>query len=490
MNSISQVDFEWNPVSGVLINEENDNIQIDPKTKRKADPKEFGIEIHPHVLFKKSLNYDLEAGWSWHKSWNLPEFDYILKVNMCFSLYQDAHIQVLASQGTLFAQVFVVKALENSLSYRNLGIKGESKKEIIDLGANFRCLKFTTTSYNNNHKKFHLMIVLFYSSVKGETMVLSSIISPEIFVDSRKYARFHNFSVLQNSFTEIFPYQLIDSKIIKRETKNKILKIIKIENSIIGFINYFTASNIRNKIKHPIFLALRFSSLIKLFVDQEMLDSSTNIVTQIQNHLNNIINKLEHQKKIKILISLSNGDYFMQKKALELIQQLENSCYEIYTQKCYLPNTVCEIEDLQQLTLQYQEFVLQSKILINQNKHCDKINTQFSLQVEDNLQKKVKIEQFPDSFNNQLQQTFKDINLHKTEFENSIKKEEDLKIQQYSQSNIFQQYIPFSNINQYQQYFMSPYQNLMPFVNQQFQHYHQTPYPLYMNPFQNMWKLF
>lgn len=98
-------------------------------------------------------------------------------------------------------------------------------------------------------------------------MVLNSIISPEIFVDSRKYARFHNFSVLQNSFTELFNYQFFDSIIIKRETKNKTLKIIKIENSITGFINYFTASNIRNKIKHPIFLALRFSSLVKLFVD-------------------------------------------------------------------------------------------------------------------------------------------------------------------------------------------------------------------------------
>ncbi|CAD8144704.1 unnamed protein product [Paramecium octaurelia] len=481
MNSISQVEFEWNPVSGVLINEENDNIQIDLKTKRKADPKEFGIEIHPHVLFKKQLNYDLEVGWSWHKSWNLPEFDYILK---------DAHIYLLASQGTVFAQVFVVKALENSSSYKNLGIKGESKKEIIDQQANFRCLKFTTTSYNNNHKKFHLMIVLFYSSVNGETMVLSSIISPGIFVDSRKYARFHNFSVLQNSFTELFPYQLIDSKIIKRETKNKILKIIKIENSIIGFINYFTASNIRNKIKHPIFLALRFSSLIKLFVDQEMLDSQTSIVTSIQNHLNNIIKKLEHQKKIKILISLSDGDYVTQKKALELIQQLENSCYEIYTQKCYLPNNVCEIEDFQQLTLQYEEFVQQSKIQINQNKHCDKINTQFSVQVDDSLQKKVKIEQFADMKNQQLSQTFKDINLHKADFDNSIKKEEDLKTSQYSQQNLYQQqYIPFSNINQQQQYFMSPYLNLVPFVNQQFQHYYLTPYP-YVNPYQNIWRLF
>jgi hypothetical protein len=46
---------------------------------------------------------------------------------------------------------------------------------------------------------------------------------------------------------------------IKRETKNKTNSISTIDDSIAGLINYYTASNIRNKIKHPLFLALKFS---------------------------------------------------------------------------------------------------------------------------------------------------------------------------------------------------------------------------------------
>lgn len=111
------------------------------------------------------------------------------------------------------------------------------------------------------------MIVLFYSPVNNDNIVLNSMISPEIYVDSRKFARFHHIPVHQPSFTELFSNELLYSIITKRETKNKFVKMINIENSIIGFINYFTALNIRNKIKHPIFLALRFSSLIKIFVD-------------------------------------------------------------------------------------------------------------------------------------------------------------------------------------------------------------------------------
>ncbi|CAD8144599.1 unnamed protein product [Paramecium pentaurelia] len=487
MNSIQQNVFDWNPVFGVLINQENDDIQIDLMPYKKADFKEQRIEIRPQILFKKQLNYDVEAGWSWHKSWNLPEFDYIIN---------DEQIQNLSQKGALFVQIFVAKALEKPQQYKNLGIKGESKKQIIDFQANFRCLKFTTTSYNNYHKKFHLIIVLFYSSVNGENMVLNSIISPEIFVDSRKYARFHNFSVLQNSFTELFHYQFFDSIIIKRETKNKTLKIIKIENSITGFINYFTASNIRNKIKHPIFLALRFSSLVKLFVDQQMFYSSNNIVTQIQNHLNNIVNKLENQKKIKILISINIEDYTIQKKAFELIQSLENTCYEIYTQKCYLPNNIREIEDLKQLYLQYQELFQQSQKQINQTSHIDFIKTQSILQLEDNVLQKVKIEQQPDTKNNQPLQTQNDINLHKIEFDNSIKKEEDQNNkQQQIQQNVYQQqqYVPFVNINQPQlhldPYLIQSYQNQVPLVNQQFQNYYLNQFP-YSNPYQNMWKYF
>jgi hypothetical protein len=39
----------------------------------------------------------------------------------------------------------------------------------------------------------------------------------------------------------------------------------KISNDIIGLVNYFSAPNIRNKIRHPIFLALKFNEAVKLY---------------------------------------------------------------------------------------------------------------------------------------------------------------------------------------------------------------------------------
>ncbi|CAD8056640.1 unnamed protein product [Paramecium sonneborni] len=448
MNSNIQNVFNWIPVSGIMINQENENIQIDLKAQQKAVLNEIKMEILPDVVFKKQLNYDPEAGWSWHKSWNLPEIDYTLKLP----------ISSQSIQGTFFVQIFVVKALEMPYQYKNLGIKGESKKEIIGQQTNFRCLKFTTTSYNNDHKKFHLILVLFYSSVNEENVVLSSIISPAIFVDSRKFARFHNFSIHTHSFTELFPSDLLDAIITKRETKNKTVNMIKIDNSITGFINYFTASNIRNKIKHPIFLALRFS--------------------------------IEKQKKIKLLITPPNQDIIQQKKSIELIQQLENSCYEIYTQQCYLPDNVKQVEDLKQFSQQYSEYFKQTLKITSKTKHFAILKTQSFSYIEDNIAPKVKIEQYSNAIN-QPSQTFRNINLPQCEINNSIKKEEVIKTQEQTSQIRYQQYVPNMNIYQpqlnqesslYQQY-----QNYLTIQNQQLQNQYYNPYQ-FANPSYTLWR--
>lgn len=39
----------------------------------------------------------------------------------------------------------------------------------------------------------------------------------------------------------------------------------RITPDIFGLINYFSAPNIRNKIRHPLFLALKFSECISIF---------------------------------------------------------------------------------------------------------------------------------------------------------------------------------------------------------------------------------
>jgi len=54
-------------------------------------------------------------------------------------------------------------------------------------------------------------------------------------------------------------------RFVKRETKKKESIEEDIQNNIEGFFSYLTAPNIRNKVKHPVFLSVRFSNCISLF---------------------------------------------------------------------------------------------------------------------------------------------------------------------------------------------------------------------------------
>lgn len=72
-----------------------------------------------------------------------------------------------------------------------------------------------------------------------------------------------------------FPPNLLDTKYVKRVNKNhKVIENI-INNDFQGLYDYFTAPNIRRKIRHPIFLAIKFSSCVKFFYNTSVFPSST-----------------------------------------------------------------------------------------------------------------------------------------------------------------------------------------------------------------------
>lgn len=53
----------------------------------------------------------------------------------------------------------------------------------------------------------------------------------------------------------------------KRESKEDIEEKRIISNSDEGLYNYLTAPNIRHKVKHPLFLCVKFSNAFKIFVN-------------------------------------------------------------------------------------------------------------------------------------------------------------------------------------------------------------------------------
>lgn len=164
--------------------------------------------------------------------------------------------------------------------------------ELVDGHCFFSSLKFLTTSYNNEGVKFHLLLTIFIKNENGEhPKILSSVISQPIFVDSRKTAR-DNIQIFEkkiSSILEPFLPESLDKILIKREAKGRNTEgELEIENNIDGLFNYLTAPNIRHKVKHPIFLLIKFSDTVSLFFNSQQFSFSSleQLLESLQNTLN------------------------------------------------------------------------------------------------------------------------------------------------------------------------------------------------------------
>jgi len=173
-------------------------------------------------------------------------------------------------------EVLAVKPfLENLRTFHliDVGLIGNNRLKITENDCLFSSLKFLTTSYNHKEAKFHLTISLVQKDPEGPPVYLKSVISPPIFVDSRKSAR--NPMDLKKRhlkpFVEKFPMESLRRPYMKKEKKN--LQIIEnhIENSLKGLYDYLTAPNIRDKVKNPLFLAMKFPACVRLFYDSEKI---------------------------------------------------------------------------------------------------------------------------------------------------------------------------------------------------------------------------
>jgi len=226
---------------------------------------------------EKTFKYDPKVGWNWHKSWNLPTISIII------SVIDNETIQEILCPSNLYVEIYAVKAVFNNLEnfhLHDVGLCGQTKAEITDGVGSFTSLKFSTTSYINEGVKFHLVICLMFKQEdSGNPKILFSRISPPIFIDSRRSARgAHKQRILANSFSDFFESQLLIKKFVKKDAKSKDKvpnNTEEIDNSLKGLFNYLTAPNIRHKIKHPLFLAMKFNLGIKLYLLKEEFNTES-----------------------------------------------------------------------------------------------------------------------------------------------------------------------------------------------------------------------
>lgn len=129
----------------------------------------------------------------------------------------------------------------------------------------------------------------FKEEIQGVPKILFSRISPPVFIDSRKTARKSkkcvNFLSLNSrclTFKQIDPYiDLFDPSILNQKFSKKVSKKDSnlsqgysrdIDNSLWGLHDYLTAANIRNKSKHLLFLAMRFTSCLDIYISNNFGD--------------------------------------------------------------------------------------------------------------------------------------------------------------------------------------------------------------------------
>ena len=144
-------------------------------------------------------------------------------------------------------------------------------------------LRFASTSFNNDGVKFHLLSCIYIQGCDADLpVVLNTTISPPIFVDSRKTAKHQNVSLStpQHKRSNRSANSLIHSHQMhsrrsssKGKIKGNLIMISKSKTmlkdcSIIWQLQIFDIRynpNFEMKVKHPLFLALKFSNCFKLY---------------------------------------------------------------------------------------------------------------------------------------------------------------------------------------------------------------------------------
>jgi len=269
--------WEWLPCNYELKREEKSietHWSLSPTIQLIGNDQKNPPIMDISINLERPFMHNDELGWNWHKSWNLPNLTISIKINDAISN------DPILPPADLKAQLFAVKVLLNKseqFKLYDLGLKGSTVQDLSEGQCTFSAIKFSSTSYNNDGVKFHLIVLIYIQDdtrSRACPRILYSRISPPIFVDSRKSARDSN--VTRNKkivckYFDPFPADTFEKTFIKRNTKLNESKEEIIENSLGGLSQYFTAPNIRNKVKHPVFLAAKFSNCVRLFYNANLM---------------------------------------------------------------------------------------------------------------------------------------------------------------------------------------------------------------------------
>ncbi|CAD8113324.1 unnamed protein product [Paramecium sonneborni] len=280
--------FTWSPtVSQVLT--KTCLMNLNPTVTAKQGPVLLKIDTERELQFSNDL------GWNWHKSWNIPNLSIKLQ------LENEDTPQWIDCQ----AQLMAVKLKQDGV-YEEVGLEGITQQDLVDGKAFFSGIKFNSTTYNHQGHKFHLIFLL-----KSTNNIITALESPPVFVDSRKSARDEH---KQIQFIQPFEPKYLERNFCKKEKHFNDVIQAPIENNENGLHNYLTAPNIRNKIKHPLFLALKFSKCMTIYHLKTII--TDNYLIEFQKQLK------QKQGNSEYIIAFQSNNNRIRKKIEESLTQL------------------------------------------------------------------------------------------------------------------------------------------------------------------------
>ncbi|CAD8141509.1 unnamed protein product [Paramecium pentaurelia] len=376
LSSNEVVKWEWQPFNNNIVhNGQTLRIEASKVIKYQNSNQGYSFDLKLWKPFPFSAN----IGWNWHKSWNIPELECQLKIDNDF----DHHI---LNTLTIVANLYIVKHNYDKMEMESIGCKGCPEGVFRNGISILRQLKFNTTSYKNEYQKFQIVVVISQIN-SSQQYVIDAKCSPYIFVDSRKHARQQALNNNIQLIIDPFLPENLDKEFVKKERKNQPKGLLKVDNTIQGLINYFTAPNIRHKIKHPLFLAIKFDKCVKLYLKrQNLVKNSKDIILKVQSILMKSNQERQYSDKgMALLFQIDQTNELEFKKVYEITQIFENDIFMLYTKQDQIPDDYIPIEETSRLKYYYKQLYPN---LINQKSG---VNYQSENQEEQPIIKQVKL---------------------------------------------------------------------------------------------------
>jgi hemerythrin-like domain-containing protein len=233
----------------------------------------YGLSVN----LARPLSWDAKKDqWRWHKTWRLPD--------VAFS----ADVEALGSAGGVEARLSVVCTSNTSAhQLEDAGVTStasgpsgaDANVSMVDGRARFSRLRLLGTTATFGGRAFHIVVSLLRRDpATGNCSVLASVISTPFAVFSRKNADKQKQPIDRAriesgrwsegySFVPFEPSELKKSFVKKSTGPDGKTEERVCDNSWIGLMDYFTAQNIRHKVRHPLFLAIRFSNVLCILRD-------------------------------------------------------------------------------------------------------------------------------------------------------------------------------------------------------------------------------